>query len=91
MQRYGRLAMRFLKRAEDPKRLAADLERWWAGELNSRGPRFLRRYLDRRLFRRLSRADQPEVDRLLDGGPAASVTMLRQPYLADRKQPRRAA
>lgn len=70
--------------------MAADLERWWAGELNTRGPQFLRDYLDRRLFRRLSRADQAEVDRLLDDGSVASVTKI-QPYLTDRKQPRRAA
>ena len=82
--------MRLLKRAEDPRQLAADLERWWAGELNSRGPQFLRDYLDRRLFRRLSRADQAEVDRLLDGDSVASVTKI-QPYLTDRKQRRRAA
>ncbi len=90
VRRYGRPTMRLLKRAEDPRRLAGDLERWWAGELNSRGPQFLRRYLDRRLFRRLSRADQAEVDRLLDDGSAASVTKL-QPYLTNHKQRRHAA
>lgn len=83
--------MRLRRRAEDPERLAVDLERWWAGDLNSRGPQFLRRYFDRRLFRRLSRADQLEVDRLLDGGPAASVTKLPQPYLVERSHHRHAA
>jgi hypothetical protein len=83
--------MRLRRRAENPERLAVDLERWWAGELNSRGPHFLRRYLDRRLFRRLSRADQQEVDRYLDGGSAASVAKLPRSYLVDRGHHRHAA
>lgn len=68
--------MRFLQRADDPAKLATDLERWWAGELNARGPRFVRRYLDRRLFRRVSRMNQAEVDHALEGRAPAPVAEL---------------
>lgn len=46
----------------DPEKVAYDLQRWWSGELNTRGPRFWRSYRDRRLSRRFGRADQEAVD-----------------------------